>query len=144
MNGYCCFPGFVILPVRMHFTACLAFCLVKIFLLKLLGFKIYFHIYFQVLFLTFEVIVKEKKIDLSHESVQSLHFLTRPKVEAIFFKSKAYVKNLMLCDWKYKDEVEENRKVLVPITDTFITWERLGLPFRGHLNESNYHQRKWS
>ena len=43
MSGYYCFPGFVILPVRMHLTACLVFCLVMIFLLKLLDLKIYFH-----------------------------------------------------------------------------------------------------
>ena len=43
VNGYCCFPGFVILPLRMHLTACLVFCLVMIFLLNFLRFKIYFH-----------------------------------------------------------------------------------------------------
>ena len=37
MSDYCCFPGFVILPVKMHLTACLVFCLVMISLLKLLG-----------------------------------------------------------------------------------------------------------
>ena len=37
MSGYYCFTGFVIVPVRMHLTACLVFCLVMISLLKLHG-----------------------------------------------------------------------------------------------------------
>ena len=36
-SGYYFFPGFVIFPMRMHLTACIVFCLVIIFLLKLLG-----------------------------------------------------------------------------------------------------------
>ena len=43
MSGYCCFPGFFILPVRMHLTAFFVFCLVMMFLLKLLELKIYFR-----------------------------------------------------------------------------------------------------
>ena len=44
----------------------------------------------QVLFLTFECIVKakKKKINPSHESAQSLHFSTWPKFEAIFSQIK--------------------------------------------------------
>ena len=38
----------------------------------------------------------------------------------------------MLCDRKYKHEVEENRKVLVPIIETIVTLGRYGLPFRSH------------
>ena len=63
MSDYCCFPGFVILPVKMHLTACLVFCLVMISLLKLLGLKICFHSSLelgQVLFLTLKLIVKAK------------------------------------------------------------------------------------
>ena len=44
----------------------------------------------------------------------------------------------MLCDRKYKHEIEENSKVLVPIIDTIITLGRLGLPFRGHRDDSKY------
>ena len=65
ISEYCCFPGFVILPVRMDLTACLVFYLVIIFLLKLLRLKIYFHSpsgLDQVLFLTLELIVKAKRI----------------------------------------------------------------------------------
>ena len=40
ISGYCCFSGIVILPVRMHLTACLVFCLVMISLLKLLFYSI--------------------------------------------------------------------------------------------------------
>ena len=64
MGGYCCFTGFVILPVRMHLAACLVFCLVMISLLKLLELKIYFHNpskLGQVLLLTLRLIVKAKR-----------------------------------------------------------------------------------
>ena len=64
MSDYCCSPGFVILPVTMYLTASLVFCLVMIFLLKLLGLKIYFHSSSglgQVLFLTLELVVKTKR-----------------------------------------------------------------------------------
>ena len=45
----------------------------------------------------------------------------------------------LLCDKVYKQEVEENRKVLAPIIDTIDTLGRLGLPFHGHCDDSNYH-----
>ena len=45
----------------------------------------------------------------------------------------------MLRDRKYNQEVEENCKILSPITDTVVTLERLGLPFRGHRDDSKYH-----
>ena len=64
----------------------------------------------------------KKKIDPSHESAQSLHFSTWPKLEAIFSKIKDSSHEInQLCDRKYKHEVEENRKVLVPIIDTIVT-----------------------
>ena len=135
MSGYCCFPGFVILLVRMHITACLAFCLVMIFLLKLLGF---ISTALQSLakccfLLKGHCEGKKKKTDPSHESVQSLHFSAWPKLEAIFSQIKGSSHEInLLCDRKYKHEVEENRKVLVPIIDTIVTLGRLGLPFRGH------------
>ena len=56
---------------------------------------------------------KKKKIDPSHESAQSLHFSTWPKLEAIFSQMKGS---------KYKHEVEENCKALAPISDTVITF----------------------
>ena len=85
---------------------------------------------------------KKKKIYPSNESVQSLHFSTWPKLEVIFsqFKGSSHEINL-LCDRKYKHEVEENRKVLAPITDTIVTSGRLGLPFCGHRDDSKYQPR---
>ena len=80
---------------------------------------------------------KKKKIDPSHESPQSLHFSTLPKLEAIFSQIKGSSHDInLLCDRKYKHEVEENRKVLAPITDTIVTLGRFGLPFRSHHNDS--------
>ena len=83
---------------------------------------------------------KKKKIDISHEFVQSLHFSTWPKLEAIFSQIKGSSHEInLLCDRKYKHEVEENRKVLAPIIVTIVTLERPGLPFCGHLDDSKYH-----
>ena len=67
---------------------------------------------------------KRKKIDPSHESlVQSLHFLIWPKLEAILSQIKGSSHEInLLCDRKYKHEVKENRKVLVPIIDTTVTF----------------------
>ena len=74
------------------------------------------------------------------ELIQSLHFLTWPELEAIFSQIKGSSHDInLLCDRKYKHEVEENRKVLVPTIDTIITLGRLGLPFCGHCDDSKYH-----
>ena len=35
--------------------------------------------------------------------------------------------------------IEENRRKLIPIVDTIITCGRLGLSFRGHRDDSQYH-----
>ena len=67
MSGYCCFPDFFILLVRMHLSGRLVFCLVMIFLLKLLGLKVNFYGpsgLNQMLFLTFELIVKARRRQL--------------------------------------------------------------------------------
>ena len=59
---------------------------------------------------------RKKRIDPSHESVQSLHFSTWRQLEAIFFlfffqiKGSSHEIN-QLCDRKYKHYVGENRKV---------------------------------
>ena len=83
---------------------------------------------------------KKKKIDPSHESAQSLHFSTWPKLEAIFSQIKGSSHEInLLCERKCKREVEESCKVLAPIIGTIITLERLGLPFRGHRDDSKYH-----
>ena len=73
---------------------------------------------------------KKKKIDPSHESVQTFNFSTWPNLEAIFSQIKGSSHEInLLCGKKYKHEVEENRKVLVSIIDTIVTLARLGLPF---------------
>ena len=65
--------------------------------------------------------------DPSHESVKSLHFSTWPKLEAIFSQIKGSSHEInLLYERKYQHEVEENRKVLVPIIDTIVTLGRLG------------------
>ena len=70
---------------------------------------------------------KKKKIDLSHESVQSLQFSTWPELEAIYSQIKGWIHEInLLCDRKYKHEIEEHRKILAPITDTIIALGRLG------------------
>ena len=48
-------------------------------------------------------------------------------LKLFFLKSKAQVMKLMLCDRKYKYEVEETRKVLASIIDIIITLGRLRL-----------------
>ena len=96
MGGYCCFLGFVILPVRMHLTACLVFCLVMISLIKLLGLKIYFHSSSelgQVLFLTLKLFVKAKrrKLILHMNLVKAFIFQHERNFKLFFLKSKAQV-----------------------------------------------------
>ena len=94
MSGYCCFPGFVILPVRIHLTACLVFCLVMISLLKFLGLKIYFHSpseLGQVLFLTLKLIVKAKrrKLILHMNLFKAFTFQHDLNLKLFSLKSKA-------------------------------------------------------
>ena len=143
MSGSCFFLGFVIFLVKIHLTACLVFYLVMIFLLKLLGLKIHLHSPSgpsSISYYRAHCEGKKKKIDPSHESVQSLHFLTWPKLEAIFsqIKGSSHEFNL-LCDRKYKHEIEENRKVLALIIDTTITLGWVGLPFCVYRDDSKYH-----
>ena len=131
MSGHCCFPSSVILAVRMHLTDCLVFCLVMIFLLKLLGLKIYFHSpsgVGQVLFLALELIVKAKrgKLILHMNLFKAFIFLHGLNLKLFFLKPKAQVMKLLLCDRKYKHDVAVNCKVLAPIIVTIITFERLG------------------
>ena len=45
----------------------------------------------------------------------------------------------MVRDRKYNHKVEENCKILSPITNIVVTLERLGLPFRGHRDDPKYH-----
>ena len=71
---------------------------------------------------------KKKKTDSSHKSVEGLHFLTWPKLEAIFSQTKGSSHKINpLCDRKYKYEAEGNPKLLAPIIETIITLGKLGL-----------------
>ena len=96
--NYCCFPGFVILPVKIHLSSCLV--LVMIFLLKLLRLKIYFHNpsgLGQVLFLTLEFIVKTKtrKFILHMNLLKAFIFQHDLKLKLFFLKSKAQAMKLI-------------------------------------------------
>ena len=96
--NYCCFPGFVILPVKIHLSSCLV--LVMIFLLKLLRLKIYFHNpseLGQVLFLTLEFIVKTKtrKFILDMNLLKAFIFQHDLKLKLFFLKSKAQAMKLI-------------------------------------------------
>ena len=98
VSGYCCFSGFVILPVRKHLTACLVLCLVTISLQKLLVLKIYFHSPSgQVLFLTLELIVKAKrrKLILHMKLSKAFIFQYDLNLKLFFLKSKTQVMKLM-------------------------------------------------
>ena len=100
MKDCYCFSGFVIFPVRMHLTACLVFCLVMIFLLKLLRLKIYFHNpsgLGQVLFLALEFIVKTKtrKFILHMNLLKAFIFQHDLKLKLFFLKSKAQAMKLI-------------------------------------------------
>ena len=83
---------------------------------------------------------KKKKIDSSHKAVKILHFLTWPIFDAVISEIKGSSHDIkILCDRKHKQEVEENHKVLTPITDTIAILERLDLPLSGHHDGSKHH-----
>ena len=114
MSGCCCFPGFVIILVRIHLTASLVLFLVMIFLLKLFELKIFFHSpsdLDQVLFSTLEFIVrtKRKKLILHMNLFKAFIFQHDLNLNVIFFsqiKEASHDINL-LCDRKYEHEIEK-------------------------------------
>ena len=56
---------------------------------------------------------KKKEIVPLHESAQSFHFSTCPKLQSVFSQIKGSSHEInLLCDKKCKHEVEENRKLL--------------------------------
>ena len=140
MSDYCGFPGFVILPVSMHLTAFLVFYLViKAFRVKNLFSQPFRASPSTVFYFRGHCEGTKQKIGPLHESIQSLHFSTWPEYEATFSQIKGSShENNLLCDRKYKHEIEENRKILAPIIDTIITLGRLGLPSYGHCDDSKY------
>ena len=85
---------------------------------------------------------KKKKIDSSLESALIVHISTWPKLEAFFSQIKRSSHEInLLCDRKYKHEIQENRKVSAPIIDTIVALGRLGLSFLGHCDDSKCHTR---
>ena len=135
----------------MHLTARLVFCLVIIFLLKLLGLKGNFYSpsgLNQVLFLTLELIVKERRRQMIlHGKLFKVFIFQHGLNLKLYFcqiTGSSHEINL-LCDRKQKHEVEENCKVLAPIIDTIVTLGNLGLPCCGHCVDSSKGRRllKW-
>ena len=62
------------------------------------------------------------------------------KLDAVLANMKGLVEEIdLMIDRNCKKEVEENRKRLAPIIDTVILLGRLGLAFRGHMNDSQFH-----
>ena len=125
-------------------ASCCLSC-VMISLLKLLGLKIYFHSpseLGQVLFLTLKLIVKAKsrKLILHMNLFKAFIFQHDLNLKLFFLQIKDASHEIsLLCDRKYKHEVEENRTVLVPIIDTIVTLGMLGLPFCCLRDDSKYH-----
>ena len=95
MSRYCCFPGSVILPVRMDPT-----CLSCVFFghdFPTKASQVSPSGLSQVPFLTLECVVKakKKKIDPSHEYVQTFIFQHGLNLKLFFLKSKAPVVKLI-------------------------------------------------
>ena len=82
---------------------------------------------------------KKKKLDPSYKSFQALHTQTWPILDAILTNINGLAEDIdVMVDRNFRKEVEENRRKLEPIVDTVILLGRLGLPFRGHRDDSKY------
>ena len=112
MSSYCCFPGFLILPVRTWLSA----------------------------FFTLKLIVKtiKRKLILHMNLLKVFIFQHGLKLKLIFLKSNAQVMKL-ICYRKYNHEVEKHCKVLSALIDTIIRLGRLGLSFHGYVDDSKYY-----
>ena len=83
---------------------------------------------------------KKKKRKSSNELYQSLHSKTWPILSNIMAHLKGSGEEIEVMLTKSSDkEVQKNRNKLKPIVDTVILLGRLGLPFRGHRDDSQYH-----
>ena len=91
----------------------------------------------QFLYLKYMFQVKKEK---SNKPVQSLHSQTWPTLDAVLSNMKRLVEKIdFMIDRNCKKELEENRKRLAPIIDTVIFLGRLGLAFKGHRDDSQFH-----
>ena len=88
----------------------------------------------------FKIHVSGKKKKNSNKPVQSLHSQTWPILDAVLSNMKGLVEEIdLMIDKNCKKEVEENRKRLAPIIDIVILLVRLGLAFRGHRDDFQFH-----
>ena len=83
---------------------------------------------------------KKKNKESSNEPCKSLHSKTWPILSNIMAHLKGSGEEIEVMLTKNSDkEVQKNRNKLKPIVDTVILLGRLGLPFRGHRDDSQYH-----
>ena len=82
---------------------------------------------------------KKKNKQSSNEPCQSLHSKTWSILTNIMAHLKGSGEEIEVMLTKKFKEVEKNRNELKPIVDTVILLGRLGLPFRGYRDDSQYH-----
>ena len=83
---------------------------------------------------------KKKKKESSNEPCQSLHSKTWPILSNIMTHLRRSVEEIEVMLTKSSDrEVQKNHNKVKPIVDTVILLGRLGLPFGGHRDDSQYH-----
>ena len=69
-----------------------------------------------------------------------LHSSTSPTLLSLQEQLSGNIQPIdILISENQRNQVSENRKKLIPIVDTIITCARLGLSFRGHRDDSQYH-----
>ena len=85
--------------------------------------------------------VTKKEKENSNEPCQSLHSKTWPIPCNIMAHLKGSSEEIEVTLTKSSDkDVQKNRDKLQPIVDMIILLGRLGLPFRGHRDDSQYHK----
>ncbi|XP_028417240.1 52 kDa repressor of the inhibitor of the protein kinase-like [Dendronephthya gigantea] len=69
-----------------------------------------------------------------------LHACTFPILTSLLSQMSGKAQPIeLILDTNLKKEIEDNRKKLAPIVDSVIFCGRLGLPLRGHRDDSKYH-----
>ena len=83
---------------------------------------------------------RKKNEESSNEPCQSLHSKTWPILINIMAHLKGSGEEIEVMSTKNSDkEVQKNRNKLKPIFETVILLGRLGILFRGHMDDSQYH-----